>query len=62
MANDAKEAGAALENKKRIEMIQADSDAKLKKSQAALEKLKAQLDAMKATDGDQITQIAELTA
>lgn len=55
-------AGAALEQKKKIEAIQAESEAKLKKNEAKLEKMAKQLEDMKTAEGEQANEVAELTA
>ena len=55
-------AGAALEQKKKVDELQADADAKLKKSNAQLEKLKKELEAMKTSDSEQVAELAEVKA
>ena len=60
-AGAANTAGAALEQKKKVEAIQAEADAKLKKQEAKLEKLQKQLEEIKAHDADQATEVSELT-
>ena len=55
-------AGAALDQKKKIEAIQAESEQKLKKNEAKLEKMAKQLEEMKSSSGDQANELAEMTA
>ena len=55
-------AGAVLEQKKKIEAIQAESEAKLKKNEAKLEKMAKQLEDMKTSSGDQANELAEFSA
>jgi DNA repair exonuclease SbcCD ATPase subunit len=55
-------AGAALDQKKKIEAIQAESEVKLKKNEAKLEKMAKQLEEMKTASGDQASELAEFTA
>ena len=51
-AGETNAAGFALEQKKKIDAIQAESDSKLKKVEAKLEKVQKQLEDMKAQSGD----------
>lgn len=53
-------AGVALEQKKKLDAVQQESDAKLKKQNVQLEKLKKQLEDMQAKDANQIAEISEL--
>ena len=53
-------AGAALEQKKKIEAVQNEYEAKLKKNEARLEKISKQLEEMKGKSTEQEGEIAEL--
>ena len=55
-------AGAAVEQKKKIETIQAECDAKLAKNETKLQKITKQLEGMKASTGDQAAELAEMIA
>ena len=55
-------AGAAVEQKKKMEAIQAECDAKLAKNDIKLQKITKQLESMKASTGDQASELAEMTA
>ncbi len=60
-AGAANSAGAALEQKKKIDTIQSEADAKLKKQEAKLEKLQKQLDDIKTHDQEQAGEVSELS-
>lgn len=61
-AGAASTAGAALEQKKKIESIQAECDAKVKKQEVRLEKLQKQLEEIKTHDAEQAGEVSELTS